>query len=175
LIASGDTTPLSGDTAYSASGSEGDVVQAFSYTLTAASGHYFPVAPSGSITTGDPGNYSVTTSNTYDAEGNLTAVTFTADYTFPLADVSGNVFSINANAAQIPVPVYEITSYTISTADLPGESATTRNMKIFGTPGAQFSLTVVNEDGTSVLSNPLSNVVVPGSGFYEFNIPSCYG
>jgi hypothetical protein len=170
LKTGGNTTPSSGDTAYSASGSEGDVVQVFSYTLTAASGYYFPLAPTGSIITGDPGNYSVTTSNTYDAEGNLTAVTFTANYTFPGADVSGNVFSIKANAAQIPVTVYEITSYTISKTDLPGESATTRNMKIFGTPGAQFSLTVVNEDGTSVLSSPLSNVVITNSGFYEFNI-----
>jgi hypothetical protein len=153
LRTGGNTTPLSGDTAYSASGSEGDVVQAFSYTIAAASGYYFPVAPSGSITAGDPGNYSVTESNTYDAEGNLTAVTFTANYTFPGADVSGNVFSINANAAQIPVTVYEITSYTISTSDLPGETNTVRNMKIFGTPGAQFSLTVVNEDGTSILNS----------------------
>ena len=170
LRSSGNTTPVSGDTPFSSSGYDGQVVQAFSYTLSADDGYYFAVAPSGSITTGDPGNYSITTSNTYDAEGNLTAVTFTANYTFPPANVSGNVFSIVANAKQIPVPVYEITSYTISKNDLPGESATTRNMKIFGTVGAQFSLTVVNEDGTSVLSSPLNNIIIPAAGFYSFNI-----
>lgn len=170
LRSSGNTTPVSGDTPFSSSGYDGEVVQAFSYTLSADAGYYFDVAPTGSITTGDPGNYSVITSNTYDAEGNLTAVTFTANYTFPPANVSGNVFSIVANAKQIPVPVYEITSYTISKNDLPGESATTRNMKIFGTVGAQFSLTVVNEDGTSVLSSPLNNIIIPAAGFYSFNI-----
>lgn len=170
LTTSGNTTPSSGNTNFSASGYDGEVAQAFSYTLSADSGYYFDVAPTGSITAGDPGNYSIRTSNTYDAEGNLTAVTFTADYTFPPANISGNIFSIVANAKQIPVPVYEITSYTISTNDLPGESATTRNMKIFGTAGAQFSLTVVNEDGVSVLSSPLNNIVIPAAGFYSFNI-----
>lgn len=170
LRSSGNTTPTSGDTAFSSSGYDGEVVQAFSYTLSADAGYYFDAAPAGSITAGDPGNYSIRTSNTYDAEGNLTAVTFTADYTFPPANISGNVFSIVANAKQIPVPVYEITSYTINTSDLPGESATTRNMKIFGTVGAQFSLTVVNEDGTSILSSPLNNIIIPAAGFYSFNI-----
>ena len=169
LIANANTTPSSGDTAYSATGQNGQTVQAFSYTVTADPGYYFTNAPTGSITTGVAADYTITSSNTTDVDGNITATTFTANYTFGAQNVTGNVFTVIANTKAIPVVVREITSYTINTSNLPG-GGETRTMRILGNPGAQFSLTVVNEDGTSVLTNALTNVIMPSDGFYEFNI-----
>ena len=170
LIAGSNITPSSGNTAYSATGENGETVQAFTFTVSANNGYFFPSAPQGAITTGVVADYSITSSNVYDSNGNLTSVTFTGNYTFGSNNVTGDVFTIIANVKEIPVLVREITSYTIDTSNLPGNFSTTRNMKIYGNPGALFSLTVVNEDGTSILGSILSNVVMPQSGVYSFNI-----
>ena len=168
-IASSNVTPASGNTSFSISGNVGDDAQAFSHTVTAGSGYYFPTSPSGHLTTGNANSYSFTTSETTNDELQITAKTFTGVYTFPAANVANNVFTVVAEAVEIPVITREITSYTISKSDIdPGGE--TRSMTIFGTEGAQFSLTVVNEDGTSVLTSPLSNVTIPAVGSYQFNI-----
>lgn len=170
LIAGANVTPATGNTAYSATGENGETVQAFSFVVSADAGYYFSTAPQGAITTGVASDYTITTANSYDSNGNLTSVTFTGNYTFGAASVTGDVFTIIANAKAIPVVVREITSYTIDTSILSGDYSTTRNMKIYGNPGATFSLTVVNEDGTSILNSALSNVAMPQSGVYSFNI-----
>lgn len=168
-IASSNVTPASGNTSFSISGNEGDDTQAFSHTVTAGSGYYFPTSPSGSLTTGDANNYSFTTSETTNDDSQITAKTFTGVYTFPAANVANNVFTVVAEAVEIPVIVREITSYSIITSNI-NPAGETRAMTIFGTEGAQFSLTAVNEDGTSVLSNPLTNITIPATGAYSFNI-----
>ena len=170
LIAGANITPVAGNTSYSASGDNGETVQAFTFTVSADSGYFFETDPQGAITAGIPSDYNVTSSNVYDQDGNLTSVDFTADYTFGSSNVTGNIFTIIANVEAIPVLIKEITAYTIDTSNLPGGYNTTRNMKVYGTPGALFSLTAVNEDGTSILGSTLSNVVIPQSGVYSFNI-----
>jgi hypothetical protein len=168
-IASSNVTPASGNTSFSISGNVGDDAQAFSHTVTAGSGYYFPVSPSGNLTVGDANNYSFTTSEATNDELQITGKTFTGVYTFPAANVANNVFTVVAEAVEIPVIIREITSYTINKANI-DDSGETRQMVIFGNEGAQFSLTVVNEDGTSILTSPLSNVTIPAIGSYTFNI-----
>ena len=170
LIAGTNITPSTGNTAYSATGENGETVQAFTFTVSADSGYYFPTTPQGSITAGIASDYTITSSNTTDVDGKITATTFTANYTFGAQNATNNVFTIVANTKAIPVVVREITSYAIDTSNLPFDSDTTRNMKIYGSAGATFSLTAVNEDGTSILNSPLSNVVMPSNGVYSFNI-----
>jgi len=169
VIASDDVTPATSDIAFSISGNEGDEVQAFSQTITADTGYYFPTAPTGNLTTGNVNNYLFTESQTVNDESQITSKTFTGTYTFPAANIANNVFTIVANAEEIPVIVREITSYSITTSNI-NPAGETRAMTIFGTEGAQFSLTVVNEDGTSVLSSPLTDVTIPATGAYSFNI-----
>ena len=167
VIASANVTPATSDIAYTATGSEGDEVQAFSQTITAGSGYYFPSEPTGSLNTGNSSSYLFNTSLVTDNEGNITAKTFTGNYTFGSSSVAGDIFTIVADAELIPVIVREITSYTISTANIRG-AGETRPMTVFGAEGAQFSLTVVNEDGTSVHS--ITNQTIPAEGSYAFNI-----
>ena len=168
-IASSNVTPASGNTSFSISGNAGDDVQAFSHTVTAGSGYYFPVSPSGNLTTGNGNNYSFTTLETTNDELQITGKTFTGVYTFPAANIANNVFTVVAEAVEIPIIIREITSYTINKANVDG-GGETRQMVIFGNEGAEFSLTVVNEDGTSILTSPLSNVTIPAIGSYTFNI-----
>lgn len=169
VIASNNVTPATSDIAFSISGNENDDVQVFSQTITANTGYYFPIAPTGNLTTGNANNYLFTESQTVNNELQITSKTFTGTYTFPAANIANNVFTIVANAEAIPVIVREITSYSIATSNI-DPAGETRAMTIFGAEGAQFSLTVVNEDGTSVLSSPLTNITIPATGAYSFNI-----
>jgi len=169
VIASNNVTPATSDIAFSISGNENDEVQAFSQTITANAGYYFPTSPTGNITAGNANNYLFATSETVNDELQITSKTFTGTYTFPAANVTNNVFTIVANAEAIPTVTREITNYSIIKTNI-SASGETRAMVIYGSVGAEFSLTVVNEDNTSVLTNALTNVAIPESGSYSFNI-----
>lgn len=169
VISSANVTPATSNIPYTASGNEGDDAQVFSQTITAAEGYYFSDEPTGHLTSGNPNSYLFGSSIVTNNDGEITAKTFTGDYTFGSSSVSGDRFTIVAEAALIPVIVREITSYTITTSNI-DPSGETRAMTIFGIEGTQFSLTVVNEDETSILTSPLTNITIPATGSYEFNI-----
>lgn len=169
VISSANVAPATSNIPYTASGNEGDDSQVFSQTITAAEGYYFPTAPTGHLASGNPNSYLFGSSIVTNNDGEITAKTFTGDYTFGSSSVSGDVFTIVAEAALIPVVVREITSYSISTSNIRG-AGETRAMTIFGAEGAQFSLTVVNEDETSILTSPLTNITIPATGAYSFNM-----
>ena len=169
VIASSNVTPSSGNIAYTASGNTGDTVQVFSQTISADTGYFFPDPPTGSLTSGNTSSYTFTTTEGLNNDGEVISKTFIANYTFGSQSVSGDVFTIVADADLIPVIVSEITSYTFSTVNIDGDGET-RSMVVFGTPGAEFSLNVVNEDGTPVSLGVINNQVIPGSGSFSFNI-----
>ena len=169
VIASSNVTPSSGNIAYTASGNTGDTVQVFSQTISADTGYFFPDPPTGSLTSGNSSSYTFTTTEGLNNDGEVISKTFIANYTFGSQSVSGDVFTIVADADLIPVIVSEITSYTFSTVNIDGDGET-RSMVVFGTPGAEFSLNVVNEDGTPVSLGVINNQVIPGSGSFSFNI-----
>ena len=169
VISSANVTPATSNIPYTASGNEGDDAQVFSQTITAAEGYYFPDEPTGHLTSGNPNSYLFGESIVTNNDGEITAKTFTGDYTFGSSSVSGDRFTIVAEAALIPVIVREITSYSISTSNIRG-AGETRAMTVFGTEGAQFSLTVVNEDGTSILATPLTDITIPATGANSFNL-----
>lgn len=169
VIASSNVTPTSGNIAYTATGNYGDEVEVFSQTISADSNYYFPNEPTGNLTSGNSSQYEFTTSKTVDNAGLITSKTFTGVYTFGNNNVTGDVFTIVADAVAIPSITREITNYSINKTNIDPDGET-RTMVIYGVEGAQFSLTAVNEDGTSVLTAPLTNITIPGSGSYSFNI-----
>ena len=124
VIASDDVTPATSNISFSISGNEGDEVQAFSQTITADTGYYFPTAPTGNLTTGNVNNYLFTQSQTVNDDSQITSKTFTGTYTFPAANIANNVFTIVANAEAIPVIVREITSYSILQSNIRGAGET---------------------------------------------------
>lgn len=155
------------NTAYTVSGNNGSEVTVFTKTFTADSGHYFPQAPSYTLSSGNASQYNITRQDTLDSENRITASVFTVNFTFSNSNVSGDTITFNASAEEYFTGTTGITSYSLLTVniDLPG---TTRNMTVFGAPGAIFSLSVQNQAGSSIHS--LTDITIPSSGSYAFSI-----
>jgi hypothetical protein len=155
------------NTAYTVSGNYESQETVFTKTFTANSGYYFESAPNYTLLVGEINNYNITTTNTLDLENRIVSTEFNIKYTFPNYNKSNDSILFNATAIEYYVPAIEISAYNIVASNLdPVE--TTRTMKVYGTPGAEFSLSVENEDSTSILS--ITDQPIPSSGVYEFNI-----
>jgi len=154
-------------TAYSATGNYNQQVTVFTKTFTASSGYYFENAPTYKLIATNPERYNITYADTTDGSGNLTARAFTIKYTFSNESQSGDNIDFTASAVEIYVPNVEITAYSIIKTNIDAIGAV-REMTIYGAEGAEFSLTVDNEDSTSIIS--FTNQAIPASGQYSFNI-----
>ena len=155
------------NTAYTVSGNNESQETVFTKTFTANSGYYFPTAPSYILTSNNSNQYNITRQNTLDGDNRITGTIFTVNFTFSNSNILGDTIKFNAIAEEYYVPTIEISSYSIITSNI-DIAGTTRVMKIYGTPGAEFSLSVENEDNTSVIS--IVSQAIPSSGVYEFNI-----
>jgi hypothetical protein len=143
----------------------------FTSIFTADAGFYFSNNPTCTVTTGDSNSYALTGSKTFDGNMNLIAVTFSATYTFPVADVTGDEIEVVALAIALPdvAPVkvrsYNFTNIPFSTA---GE---TRRFIANGTAGANWTLTINNGATPSTYTS-----VIPSGGrdFIDVAIPAAF-
>lgn len=162
------TTSADQSVAYTASGNYDQQVTVFTRTFTANSGYYFPIAPSNNLFSANHSSlYDISSVTTTDASNRITSATFTVKFTFPAEDVSGDTINFKAFAEEFYVETQEIESYSLITSTIDAAGAT-RTMRVFGTPLAEFSLQVTNEDTTSIHS--ITNQAIPASGVYEFDI-----
>lgn len=161
-------TPSSESSTYSDSGNFGQQVTVLTKVFSADSGNYFETLPSYVLTAKNPSRYDISRTTTgSDSDGNVTQVTFTVKYTFSNESETGDSISFTASAETLFVPSIEIESYVLLTSII-NLNGTTREMKVFGYPGAQFSLTVQNQASDSIVS--ISNQALDSSGVYEFDI-----
>ena len=161
-------TPSSESSTYSGSGNFGQQVTVLTKVFSADSGNYFETLPSYVLTAKNPSRYDISRTTTgSDSDGNVTQVTFTVKYTFSNESETGDSISFTASAETLFVPSIEIESYVLLTSII-NLNGTTREMKVFGYPGAQFSLTVQNQASDSIVS--ISNQALDSSGVYEFDI-----
>lgn len=173
ITSDANITPASGVSTFSVTGNEGDTVTAFTKTISANTGYKLNPLPVGTLAYGDPNKFNITTSSTTDESGNVTDYTFTGTYTFGGATETNNQFTILASSELIYVPPIEITSYTINTASIPGDSTValrTRTMTIIGTPGANFTISVLDNSNNTPSGVPSGEQTISGSGSYSFNI-----
>ena len=141
----------------------------FTSTFTADTDFYFLNTPTCTITIGDTNSYALTESKTFDGNSNLTAITFTAAYTFPVADVTGDQIEVIASAIALPdVAPVVVRSYNFINSPL-NTSGETRSFAATGTPGAAWTLTVTNGATPSTYSS-----VIPSGGqdFIDIVIPA---
>jgi len=148
--------------AYSGAGVFGATVNVLTVPTVADLGYYFPTTPVLSLASGNINNYSLLSSKIFDIEGNLIEVDFTIVYTFPNANIAGDIWSLDACAYEIYVPVIEIASYSISTAGII-PAGDTRIMQVFGNPGATFT---INMNGVDLVTNS----VMGPSGVFALEI-----
>ncbi len=139
----------------------------FTRTISAASGKYFPTAPTCEIAIGDSSRYTISSSDTTDSNNNITARAFTVTYNFPNQNITGDKIKITGTAIDIPSTTTEITAYSISTEKLPN-SGETRLYRVYGTPGATFSVAVVDSSNASVAG--ISNITLDSTGTYDYYI-----
>ena len=139
----------------------------FTRTISAASGKYFPIAPTCEISIGDSSRYTISSSDTTDSNNNITARAFTVSYNFPNQNVTGDKIKITGIAIDAPSTTTEITAYNISTDKLPN-SGETRLYRVYGTPGATFSVAVVDSSNASVAG--ISNITLDSTGTYDYYI-----
>ena len=142
----------------------------FTSSFPADTGFYFLNTPTCSVTVGDVNNYTITNTKTFDSNNNLIAISFSADYTFPLTSVTGDEIKVTASAIALPdvAPVL-IRSYIFSPKPL-STSGTIRRFTATGTPGAPWNLTV--NDGTSNIYDYNSIIPSGGQDFIDITIPA---
>jgi hypothetical protein len=152
---------------YSASGAYNQVVQVFTKTIAAANNHYFKTAPVYSIDSGTVSNYIVTYIDVLDGSNRLISREFIVSYKLKSNSEFSNYITFTAVAEEIYVVPIEITAYAYSTSSIP-TSGDTRLMTVFGTPTAEFSVTIVDQDDTELIS--VLNQAIPSNGYYDISI-----
>ena len=153
--------------AYSGSGSFGQTVQLFTKTIQANTGYYFENAPVYSIISGNANNYTITSTDNFDALNRLISRTFTVSYNIQLQNEQNHRIEFRAAAKQIYVAPVDITAYTFSTTPIP-LTGDTRQIRVFGAPGAVFNVNVVDQGNVSIAS--VSGQAVDSSGYYDMQV-----
>jgi hypothetical protein len=156
------TAPSGEGAEYGTTGEYNTVANVYSQSVIPSAGYYFPTVPTLTVTTGDASRYNITDTKNYDGANNLIGINFSVDYTFPNKTVYGDELLLTAVANEIYVPVIEITSYSMNTSFIL-EEGETREMKIFGNPGAEFSVIM---NGT----NLVTNIIMDSTGVYSLPI-----
>lgn len=154
------------DTPYSASGLEGETVSLFSRTYTAASGYF--LAGETILINGEenPEGFTIIETPTYDTENRLLSITYNVSYTFTDISYVNQDAQIIVTSKEIPVVLGEITKWRIPNAVIP-VNGDVRQLKIYGGPGAVFSVTLDDGSGAVTIIN---NETLPASGIYEQNV-----
>lgn len=167
---------VTGDTSgsYSDSGAFGETELMLTKTYTAAAG-YKLTSTGMQVAIGNQNDYSIEQAPTYDIDGNLTSITYSAYYTYPNQSVAGDKLAIyQISAQEIFVKPQYVTSYRFAHSFVSGGGATL-TYRVFGQEGAVFSLNVTALNGSNF--TPANNVTIPANGIYEVEIdfPNIYG
>ena len=160
-----EATPLPQFVTYSNTGGLNETEVVFTETITANANYYFFTEPVMGVTTGNAANYAITNSKVYNIAGQLTSITFNVSYTYPNADVSGDLLQINATAIPIIVATEYVNAYSIDQSTIPA-NGDTRVLSLIGDPGSVFTV-ILNEIGTGNATTLANNVTMPATGTYS--------
>lgn len=166
-ISTTNATPLSQLVPYSNSGPYNTAEVVYTQTILADSNYYFFVEPTASLAVGDPNAYNITSSKTFGGpNGELTAVTFSVEYTYPAENVSNDLINIEGNAIPIIVDTQLINAFNFSgatgyqfTVNSAGE---VRDLNLIGDPNAVYSVSLFDNLGNETVY--ATNQVMDSSG-----------
>ena len=148
------------DTPYSASGLEGTEVSLFTRSYSAPSGMFIgSSAPQ--MVVGNQSNYTFETTNTFDALGNITTISYDFKYLFPGVGVSGDkifIKGINVYALRLPQPS-EVTGYSTLPVFMQF-SGGNFSWNVFGVDGASFSASMT--DGVDTVTIATNAIIGTG-------------
>ena len=171
-LATQNATPVPQQYTYSQTGDFTQTKLVWNQTIQADAGFYFYQAPIAAINTGDPTAYDITSQETLNQLGELVAITYDINYTFPAFDVVGNVINIQALAIPSVANTTFVNAFNVSgignlnQPPIPG-AGDTRVLNLFGDPGAVFSASLFYQDGTGTETVIATNEVMPNNGQYS--------
>jgi hypothetical protein len=160
-----EATPLPQFVTYSNTGGLNETEVVFTETITANANYYFFTEPVMGVTTGNAANYAITNSKVYNIAGQLTSITFNVSYTYPNANVSGDLLQINATAIPIIAATDYVNAYNIDQSTI-SANGDTRVLSLIGDPGSVFTV-ILNEIGTGNATTLANNVTMPATGTYS--------
>ena len=148
------------DTPYSASGLEGTEVSLFTRSYSAPSG-MFIASSAPQMVVGNQSNYNFETTNTFDALGNITTISYDFKYLFPGVGVSGDkidIKGINVYALRLP-QLSEVTGYSTLPVFMQF-SGGNFSWNVFGVDGASFSASMT--DGVDTVTIATNAIIGTG-------------
>jgi len=148
------------DTPYSASGLEGTEVSLFTRSYSAPSG-MFIASSAPQMVVGNQSNYNFETTNTFDALGNITTISYDFKYLFPGVGVSGDkidIKGINVYALRLP-QLSEVTGYSTLPVFM-RFSGGNFSWNVFGVDGASFSASMT--DGVDTVTIATNAIIGTG-------------
>tara|TARA_R110000765_G_scaffold269126_6_gene368139 strand:- start:388 stop:1884 length:1497 start_codon:yes stop_codon:yes gene_type:complete len=150
-------TLANSNTTYSIQGQPGTTKHLFNKTYTVTAGYVFDEAPIVSFLNSKfPNNYTVVITDTGGvSSSNLTVRSFDVYYKIPREIVTGDKIIFNAKADFTSVTrTGKITGYTID-GDNISSLGETRNLTIYGDPGATVDVNAIITGGASILTQTL--------------------
>ena len=166
-ISTTNATPLPQLVPYSNSGPYNSSEVVYTQTILADSNYYFFVEPTASLAVGDPNAYNITSSKTFGGpNGELTAVTFSVEYTYPAENVSNDLINIEGNAIPIIVDTQLINAFNFSGATgyqfTVNNAGEVRDLNLIGDPNAVYSVSLFDNLGNETVY--ATNQVMDSSG-----------
>lgn len=159
------------DTPYSASGLTGGATLLFSRTYSAASGYYILAEQILMNGESNPDNYSIVETPVYDLDNNLTGITYDVYYTFPSESYINYDFQIIVSAKEIFVADQVVNRWSFVNSSFILAEGGIRTLKVWGAPGATFSIT--QDDGSGAVTI-VNNETLSASGQYSIDISFPY-
>ncbi len=155
-ISTTNATPLPQLVPYSNSGPYNSSEVVYTQTILADSNYYFFVEPTASLAVGDPNAYNITSSKTFGGpNGELTAVTFSVEYTYPAENVSSDLINIVGGAIPIIVPTQLINAFNFNGASgynfTVNSGGAVRNLNLIGDPNAVYSVSLFDNLGNETV------------------------
>ena len=149
------------DTPYSALGLEGTQVSLFTRSYSAPAGMFIS-DQTVQILVGNQSNYPSPATRTFDALGNITAISYDIKYLFPGVGVSGDklfIKGVNTYALRLPQPS-EVTGYSTLPVFMQF-SGGNFSWNVFGVDGASFSASMTDGVDTVTIA---TNVIIGTGG-----------
>ena len=149
------------DTPYSALGLEGTQVSLFTRSYSAPAGMFIS-DQTVQILVGNQSNYTSPATRTFDALGNITAISYDIKYLFPGVGVSGDklfIKGVNTYALRLPQPS-EVTGYSTLPVFV-NSAGTAFPWNVFGVDGASFSASMTDGVNTVTIA---TNVIIGTGG-----------
>ena len=166
--------PINANGPHSYSGSllEGEEVVIFEQTYTASANHTMTAPTVAFGNSSYAGDYTVITENTAMSDFGPTAMKITCKYKSPAANASGHTITVTKGTmTNFPTTTNLITGVIIDDSSL-SPAGETRDLKVYGTPGASFRLFIRKEGATDAGDTYYGFPTDPTTGVTNFSSSS---